>query len=336
MKIETTAVERAIQAGESLTVEFKSERTAPLSDREIYETVVCLANASGGLLLLGVDDDGIVTGSRPRHGASTDHLRLQAAIFNNTAPPINTRVSLHQIANQDVLVIEVDAYPEVCATRDGRSLRRVLGVGGPACLPFYPSQHASRRSDLGLLDYSAQLLDGLSWHDLDPLEIVRLRQTIERRRGDQLLLSLDDQQLVQALRLVESHGDSLVPSRAVGVLTQRGATHARGVLERLAERGLVESRGEQPGRDYRLGAAFEGRSGTPGAAGRPPGFDRSRQEALILQYVQDHGRITRRDAMQLGGLSEDQASRLLRRLARQNLLHLTGTGRATAYTRPTV
>jgi ATP-dependent DNA helicase RecG len=107
------------------------------------------------------------------------------------------------------------------------------------------------------------------------------------------------------------------------------------VLGRLVERGLVESRGERPGRDYQLTAVFERRSGTPGATGRPPGFDRSQQEALILQYVQDHGQITRREAMQLGGLSQDQASRLLRQLARQNLLRLSGTGRATAYTRPT-
>ena len=42
-----------LKAGEALTVEFKSEQREPLSDREIYENIVCLANTSGGVLLIG-------------------------------------------------------------------------------------------------------------------------------------------------------------------------------------------------------------------------------------------------------------------------------------------
>ena len=40
-----------VAAGESLTVEFKSDR-GPLSDTDLVEAVVCLANAQGGTLLL--------------------------------------------------------------------------------------------------------------------------------------------------------------------------------------------------------------------------------------------------------------------------------------------
>ena len=36
-----------IYAGERLEVEFKGEQRAPLSDREIIETVVCLSNRPG-------------------------------------------------------------------------------------------------------------------------------------------------------------------------------------------------------------------------------------------------------------------------------------------------
>jgi hypothetical protein len=42
---------------ESLTVEFKSDRKR-LSDNELVEAIVCLANAEGGELWLGVEDDG--------------------------------------------------------------------------------------------------------------------------------------------------------------------------------------------------------------------------------------------------------------------------------------
>ena len=74
--MDTTTIEQYIRAGESLKVEFKGEQRESLSDREIYETVVCLANADGGILLIGVENDGRLTGARPRHGATTDPYRL--------------------------------------------------------------------------------------------------------------------------------------------------------------------------------------------------------------------------------------------------------------------
>jgi predicted HTH transcriptional regulator len=67
--------------GERFEVEFKSEARGALSDRELIEAAVCLANGSGGVLLIGVEDDGSVTGARPRHESGrTDPLRLQALV----------------------------------------------------------------------------------------------------------------------------------------------------------------------------------------------------------------------------------------------------------------
>ena len=61
--MDTTTIEQYIRAGESLKVEFKGEQRESLSDREIYEAVVCLANADGGILLIGVENDGRLTGA---------------------------------------------------------------------------------------------------------------------------------------------------------------------------------------------------------------------------------------------------------------------------------
>jgi len=55
-----------IAGGESLTAEFKSDQ-GPLSDADLIEIVVCLANSQGGTLLVGVEDDGRVTGLHPGH-----------------------------------------------------------------------------------------------------------------------------------------------------------------------------------------------------------------------------------------------------------------------------
>jgi len=78
--------------GESLNVEFKGEEKAALSDSALVETVICLANRSGvepGRLLVGVEDDGRITGSRPRHsGEKTDTYRVSALIANRTRPSL--------------------------------------------------------------------------------------------------------------------------------------------------------------------------------------------------------------------------------------------------------
>ena len=58
--LEERKIEDIIKQGETLAVEFK--RDNPLSDRELVEAVVALANTEGGILLLGVEDDGVVSG----------------------------------------------------------------------------------------------------------------------------------------------------------------------------------------------------------------------------------------------------------------------------------
>ena len=555
--LDSAQIESLIAGGETLTVEFKSEQRNPLSDRDIYENVVCLANTRGGVLLLGVEDNGTITGARHRHGTTTDSYRLQAATFNNTIPPINTRVSVVTVSGQPIVAIEVDPYPEVCATRDGKVMRRVQGTQGPECLPFYPHEHLSRRGDLGLMDYSAQRVESAGWSDLDPLEIERMRQTIRSRRGEPALLTLDDRELVKALRLVETNGDDLMPNVAgllllgreaalqrsipthevvfqvlgprggvnandwfrgpllkileameerftarnrekevqvgmirlpvpdysleafreavnnavqhrdytrrgavyvqfhpdhlfvanvggfpeginlnnilvhepkprngllsdalrriglvettargvdkiylgqlvygrplpdytqsdredvrlivrsgqpslpfaafvyeqdkagailpldqllalnhlqherstdaetVGRLTQQGESHGRAVLEHLVEHGWVEGRGERK-RTYHLSASLYRRLGAPAGYVRTHGFDLIRQEAMVIQFVEAHGRIARSDVKDLCSLGGDQASRLLRKLVKEEKLKSVGERRGVYYVR---
>ena len=212
MDLET--LKKQLAAGESIEREFKSDRRQ-ISDQEIYEEVVAMANASGGVLFIGVGDDGAVVGAKSRHGKTTDPVKLRAAIFNNTVPSINTRIALVAHPEGQVIAIEVDPYPEPCATTAGKSLRRTLGGDGkPQTVAYYPRDHRSRRVDLGLLDFSAQPLQGTTLVDLDPLEFERLRQTITRLRGDRSLLDLSDEELAKALRLVETQDSGPVPNIA--------------------------------------------------------------------------------------------------------------------------
>jgi ATP-dependent DNA helicase RecG len=183
---------------ESLTVEFKSDRHG-LPDRELVEAVVCMANAQGGDLYLGVEDDGRATGLHTRH-QNLDGLA--ALVANRTMPSVQVQVEAITVAGMRVARIQVPAMAQTVATNEGVVKRRRLQANGqPECVPFFPQEFATRQAHFGLLDISAQPVAGATLTDLDPAERARLRQFIQRYNGDQSLLGLDDEQLDGALGL---------------------------------------------------------------------------------------------------------------------------------------
>ncbi|CAM3369326.1 ATP-binding protein [Rhodothermus bifroesti] len=200
-----------LRQGESLDVEFKGEERRPLSDDELVETVVCLANRSStkpAWLLVGVEDDGRVTGARPRHESGrTDPQRIAALIANRTRPSLSVQVSLIPWKGKEILAIEVPPSHTPVATTGGKYLRRVVGGDGkPACFPMFFHEMQSLQADRGILDYSALPVPQARWEDLDPLEFERFRRSIRERGGDSSLLKLDNIELAKALGAVEANG----------------------------------------------------------------------------------------------------------------------------------
>ena len=214
------ALRKLINDGETLDVEFKGEASRPLSDNDLVEAVVCLSNRSGdsGYLLIGVEDDGRITGARPRHEAGhTDIARLQALIANRTRPSTSVRAAIVQLEEHEILTIEIPAARSPVGTADGKYLRRALGGDGkPACVPFAFHEMQARQADRGVLDYAALVIPGAEWSDLDPLEIERFRRSIRESsgRGDGSLLELSDVELTKALGAVEANHDT----RAIRIL----------------------------------------------------------------------------------------------------------------------
>lgn len=214
-------LQEIIKSGESLDAEFKGEARAPLNDHDLVHAVVCLSNRPGdepGWLLVGVEDDGTVTGARPRHEAGgIDPRRVAALIANRTRPSLTCRIEVVPLGTAPVLVIEVPAARSPVATTEGVYLRRAIGGRGePECLPFYFHEMQARQSDRGLLDYTALAVPGASWQDLDPLEFERFRRTIRESRGlgDSSLLDLPDVELAKALGAIEGNHEV----RAIRVL----------------------------------------------------------------------------------------------------------------------
>lgn len=199
---------------ETLQIEFKSDPVGGLSDKSVADAVVGLANAQGGVLYIGIDDNGTISGLRSEKWRNPK--KAAAFISNYTVPPLLVETDLVP-AEKDrwVLTIKVPKAQGLCATRDGKVLRRRIKVDGrPENIPMFPQEYSGRLSELGLLDYSAQVLPESSYADIDAQERNRLRKLIRANRGESALLELADEDLDKALGVVRAVDGKLRPTVA--------------------------------------------------------------------------------------------------------------------------
>lgn len=203
-----------IAGGESLTLELKGEEHRALNDTELVLVCVCLANTAGGTVLVGVEDDGRITGARPRHGTSTDPDRLRSMVRSRTVPALQVAVEVHALAEGVVLELQVPKGVGTTNTSDGTCQRRIQENHGWACVPYHAHEHRGQGFVLGAEDLSAQPCTAAQWSDLDPLQFERARNTITARTGDRALLTLGDAELAKAIGALETDGDRLLPTFA--------------------------------------------------------------------------------------------------------------------------
>ena len=201
---------RTIPVVESLEVEFKSDLKC-YPDHDLIEEIVGMTNTIGGVLFLGVEDDGTITGVHKKH---KDAIGVTALIANSTVPPVAVRAEIITEEEKDILKIEIPRSRGVISTASGKILRRRIKFDGlPEVIPMYSYEIPSKLAELGMLDYSAQPLAGAALDDLDSNQRVRLRRIIQNRQGgEKFLLSLPDDELDIALRMVTKVGDNYVPT----------------------------------------------------------------------------------------------------------------------------
>lgn len=202
---------RLVRKGETLAVEFKSESRGRIDEDDLAEAVACLANRVGAgpaWLLLGVEDDGTISGAAPRDGAGTGLNRMCALIAAKTRPNLSVTVREVHIEGKTVLAIMIPEVSRPVATSKGVFLRRVHGGDGrPACHPMTVDDVNSLEAAWCASDITETVLRNATWDDLSPIEFDRFRQSVEEReRGDKSLLKLSDLDLAKALRVVEANG----------------------------------------------------------------------------------------------------------------------------------
>ena len=169
-----------------------------------------MTNTEGGVLYLGVEDNGNITGVHKKH---KDPNGAMALIANKTVPSLSVRAEIIEEEGIEVLQIQIPMSKTIIATSDGKIQRRRLkSDGSPENVPMYPYEIPGRLSSLGQLDYSAQILLGATMDDLDGNERDRLRNIIKYRKGDKTLLELTDEELDKALQLVKEEAGILYPT----------------------------------------------------------------------------------------------------------------------------
>ena len=210
---------------ETLSLEFKSDLKR-LPDDDLLDAVVALANSDGGTVYLGVEDDGTPTGIDKVH---QDAVGLSAMIANRTVPPVSARAQIVGTEKTPVMQIDVPKSRSVVSTKSGKVLRRRMKVDGtPESVPMYPYEIATRLSDLGRLDFSAQPVPDATRDDFDPLERDRLRRIIGTyQSSDRNLLELTDEELEKSLQLTVTVDGKTMPTLTGLLLLGKGESLKR-------------------------------------------------------------------------------------------------------------
>ena len=198
---------------ESLSVEFKSVPKSGLSDSAILDTVIGMTNTYGGILYIGVDNDGTISGI-PAESKWANPTKVSAFVADNTVPLLFVECERHNIDNKIVVSVTIPRKNAIgqlraakCYKDDSKLIKRQKNV------PLYPFQYTTRLSDLGFLDFSDTVHPDAHYDDLNKEERNKIRRLIKNfKTTDADLLELDDEDFDKALGFVKSDGDTIKPT----------------------------------------------------------------------------------------------------------------------------
>ena len=188
---------------ESETLDFKEW----ISDRKklykkLIEYAVCFANQKGGTLVLGVRDrargrEKAITGCT---GYNIDEIKTN--IYEATDPKI--LVDIEEVfidgIGVTILLIHIPQGIGIHTTTGGTSKIRI----GKDCKPLTGSMRQKRLVELGFMDLTAEIIEGLSYDDLDKVEIQRLKNILRARKPESSLLKLSDRDLLKQIGIIKN------------------------------------------------------------------------------------------------------------------------------------
>lgn len=182
-----------IRQGEGLKIEFKEAKDSV--PHSFYDTVVSFANTDGGTILLGVDDNGMVTGID-----SAAKVKLQKDIItamNSTDvinPPMYVQPIIVNHPDGEVMVLQIPAGSQIHKYRNriySREFESDLDV----------TENQQKVGDMFLRKRNffteSQIIPHLTIDDLDPALFDKARQIIRNYRSDHPWLLISNEQLLK-------------------------------------------------------------------------------------------------------------------------------------------
>jgi len=200
------------------------ESDAKTLHRILRETVVCLANARGGTIILGVRDRANSRGEAIQGVGRYDLAGLRRAIYDGTEPHILVEIEELVEPEGTVLIIQVPKGMPPHTTSDGVAKIRI----GKECKPLTGRTFAHLLASGGQLDPTAETISGITFDDLDSTELTELRKIIQREAQSAELARLADRLLLEALGLISGNNLTLAGLLLLGrseVLRQKVPQH---------------------------------------------------------------------------------------------------------------
>ena len=210
-------VEIALQIGESHFREFKSAWEGPPENKKpmqwktittkIADTLVGFANADGGELLVGVEDDGEVTGVALPEGLVEKLMEAPRTRVHKDTPLPSPRARRLDHAGKQIIYFSVQKGTEyVYLTSDGRCLQR----RDRDTVPVATEHVTFPRAEIASQEYDRAFVDGADIPDLDVVSVTNVAEQISK--------GMSVEKCLQHLELAEFDGDRLRIRRAALLL----------------------------------------------------------------------------------------------------------------------
>lgn len=200
--LQVIAAGTAARKRETLSLEFKEAKPV-LKDAwaDLAEAAVCFANASGGMIVVGVADS--PGGPGAFVGCDLDAETLRQRIYQLTTPGLLVQVDQLTFSGVRLLSVVVPQGLEVFATVRGHTYHRV----NDQCVPMRPAEISRLADERRGVDWSAAS-SGRGVDEVDPLALRQCRRllvtAVDPKR--QAYGRMSDIDLLRALRAVADDG----------------------------------------------------------------------------------------------------------------------------------
>ncbi len=149
--------------------------------KDVAETLSAFANADGGTLLLGVDDDGNVSGVNFPEDKSKI---IQNVPKNLIKPPLQTHINEFPFHGKRLLLFTINWMPEVYQLTDGRYLLRV----GDSNMPFPAEQIEFLKSGKRRAVFESRIEPTATWKDLNKELISEFGKNVGMNKSPEEIL----------------------------------------------------------------------------------------------------------------------------------------------------